>query len=105
MTYAYDNLNRITSASQTGNALSFTWDALGRHLTQAVPQGIDAAGFGDLAEENGPGATTPRRAPLDTRREGTCPLRTGVTGKRGKPRPWTGFYAIRGRWSLNAACS
>jgi YD repeat-containing protein len=39
VTIAYDLLNRATSASQTGNALSFTWDALGRNLTQVGPQG------------------------------------------------------------------
>ncbi len=39
VSYGYDNLGRITSASQTGNALSFTWDALSRNLTQAGPQG------------------------------------------------------------------
>jgi YD repeat-containing protein len=39
VTIAYDLLNRLTSASQTGNALSFTYDALGRNLTQVGPQG------------------------------------------------------------------
>jgi RHS repeat-associated protein len=39
VTYAYDLLGRLTSASQTGHALSFTYDALGRQLTQSGPQG------------------------------------------------------------------
>lgn len=39
VTYAYDNFGRLTSASQTGNSLSLTWDALGRQLTEAGPQG------------------------------------------------------------------
>jgi YD repeat-containing protein len=47
--YSYDLLGRMTSASQSGNALSFTYDALGRNLTQVGPQGTvnyeyDAAG-------------------------------------------------------------
>ena len=37
--YGYDILGRLTSAHQTGNALSFTYDALGRNLTQVGPQG------------------------------------------------------------------
>jgi RHS repeat-associated protein len=39
VTYGYDNLGRLTSASQTGNPLSFTYDALSRNLTQVGPQG------------------------------------------------------------------
>jgi RHS repeat-associated protein len=39
VTCAYDLLGRLTGASQTGNALSFTYDALGRNLTQVGPQG------------------------------------------------------------------
>jgi RHS repeat-associated protein len=39
VTFAYDNLGRLTSASQTGSALSFTYDAFGRNLTQTGPQG------------------------------------------------------------------
>lgn len=39
VTFAYDNLGRLTSASQTGNVQSFTYDALGRNLTQTGPQG------------------------------------------------------------------
>jgi YD repeat-containing protein len=42
-------LGRITSASQTGNALSFTWDALGRNLTQVGPQGTVTSAW-DLAD-------------------------------------------------------
>ena len=49
VTYGYDNLGRLASASQTGSSLSFTYDALGRNLTQVGPQGTvtsqwDAAG-------------------------------------------------------------
>lgn len=43
ITYAYDALSRLTSASQTGNAVSFTYDALSRNLTQAGPQGTVAS--------------------------------------------------------------
>ncbi|CAM5373689.1 RHS repeat-associated protein OS=Sphingobium scionense OX=1404341 GN=GGQ90_002153 PE=4 SV=1 [Sphingobium scionense] len=39
VTYGYDLLGRQISASQTGNALSFTYDALDRNLTQAGPLG------------------------------------------------------------------
>jgi RHS repeat-associated protein len=39
VTYVYDLLGRLTSASQTGHVLSFTYDALGRQLTQSGPQG------------------------------------------------------------------
>lgn len=39
VTYAYDNLGRLTSAAQTGNSLSFSYDALSRNLTQVGPQG------------------------------------------------------------------
>jgi RHS repeat-associated protein len=48
VTYAYDNLGRVTSASQTGNALSFGWDALSRKLTEAGPQGTVGFAY-DLA--------------------------------------------------------
>ncbi|MBV9929752.1 MAG: RHS repeat protein [Alphaproteobacteria bacterium] len=37
--YAYDLLNRMTSAATSAQTLSFTWDALGRNLTQVGPQG------------------------------------------------------------------
>ncbi|HYI64220.1 MAG TPA: RHS repeat-associated core domain-containing protein [Allosphingosinicella sp.] len=37
--YTYDLMNRMTGASQTGNALSFTFDALGHNLTQVGPRG------------------------------------------------------------------
>ncbi|MBU0832117.1 MAG: hypothetical protein KKH33_07005 [Alphaproteobacteria bacterium] len=39
VTYGYDLLGRMTSASQTGNVLGFTYDALGRNLSQTGPQG------------------------------------------------------------------
>ncbi|MDP9421335.1 MAG: RHS repeat-associated core domain-containing protein [Pseudomonadota bacterium] len=48
--YSYDNLGRLRSAAKTtGETLSFTYDALGRNLTQTGPQGTicsnwDAAG-------------------------------------------------------------
>src|SRR5690606_35177113 len=32
VTYSYDSRGRLTSASQTGNSLSFTYDALNRNL-------------------------------------------------------------------------
>ncbi len=48
VTYAYDNLGRITSASQSGNALSFTYDALGRKLTEVGPQGTVSSQY-DIA--------------------------------------------------------
>jgi RHS repeat-associated protein len=37
--YTYDALGRMTGASQTGNSLSFTFDALNRELTEVGPQG------------------------------------------------------------------
>lgn len=37
--YGYDLLSRVISASQSGNALSFTYDALSRNLTQTGPLG------------------------------------------------------------------
>ena len=48
VSYAYDNLGRLTSASQTGNALSFTYDALNRNLTQVGPEGTVSSEW-DLA--------------------------------------------------------
>jgi RHS repeat-associated protein len=39
VTFAYDAMSRMISASQTGNSLGFTFDALGRNLTQIGPQG------------------------------------------------------------------
>lgn len=39
VTYAYDTLGRMTGASQTGHALTFTYDALGRNLTQTGAAG------------------------------------------------------------------
>ncbi|MBA3512325.1 RHS repeat-associated core domain-containing protein [Sphingomonas sp.] len=37
--YAYDNLGRLTAAVKGGISLSFTYDALGRNLTQVGPHG------------------------------------------------------------------
>lgn len=48
VTYAYDNLGRLTSASQTGNSISFSYDALSRNLTQVGPQGTVTSDW-DLA--------------------------------------------------------
>jgi RHS repeat-associated protein len=48
--YLYDKDNRLTAASQTGTSLSFTYDALGRNLTQIGPQGTVSFGY-DLAGE------------------------------------------------------
>lgn len=48
VTYGYDNLGRLTSASQTGSNLSFTYDALSRNLTQVGPYGTAASEW-DLA--------------------------------------------------------
>ncbi|MCW2404420.1 RHS repeat-associated protein [Sphingobium sp. B1D7B] len=42
ISYDYDLLGRMTSASQTGNALGFTYDALGRNLSQTGPHGTVA---------------------------------------------------------------
>lgn len=47
--YSYDLQGRMTGASQSGSALTFTYDALGQNLTQVGPQGTvtsyyDAAG-------------------------------------------------------------
>jgi RHS repeat-associated protein len=39
VTYAYDLLGRMTSASTSAQTLTFTYDALGRNLTQAGPLG------------------------------------------------------------------
>jgi RHS repeat-associated protein len=48
VTYGYDNLDRPTSANQTGNALSFAYDALSRKLTEVGPQGTATSEY-DLA--------------------------------------------------------
>jgi RHS repeat-associated protein len=45
VTYGYDNLGRLTSASQTGNALSFGYDALSRMTSQGGPQGTMSSQF------------------------------------------------------------
>lgn len=39
VSYGYDLLGRLTSASQPGYAVSFSYDALGRNLTQVSPLG------------------------------------------------------------------
>lgn len=39
VSYGYDLFGRLTSASQTGNALTLSYDALGRNLTQVGPLG------------------------------------------------------------------
>lgn len=49
VTYAYDNLNRLTSASKGGISSGFTYDALGRNLTQVGPQGTVTSEW-DLAD-------------------------------------------------------
>jgi RHS repeat-associated protein len=36
VSYGYDNLGRMTSANQTGNNLTFNWDALSRKTSEAV---------------------------------------------------------------------
>ena len=48
ISYAYDNFDRPTSASQSGNALSFTWDALSRRPNEGRPQGTATSDY-DLA--------------------------------------------------------
>lgn len=48
VTLGYDNLGRLTSASQTGNALSFSYDALGRNINQTGPLGTMVSQY-DLA--------------------------------------------------------
>jgi len=48
VSYGYDLLGRLTSASQTGHALGFTWDALGRNLDQTGPLGTVSSEW-DLA--------------------------------------------------------
>ena len=48
VSYGYDLLGRLTSASQTGHALSFTYDALGRRRTETGPMGTVASEW-DLA--------------------------------------------------------
>jgi RHS repeat-associated protein len=45
VTYGYDNLGRLTSASQTGNALSFTYDALSHKTGETGPQGTTSFGY------------------------------------------------------------
>lgn len=49
VSYSYDLLGHLTGASQTGNALTFGFDALGRNISQSGPLGTmsyqyDAAG-------------------------------------------------------------
>ncbi|WP_162806480.1 RHS repeat-associated core domain-containing protein [Sphingosinicella terrae] len=48
VTYGYDLLGRMTSASTTAQTLSFTYDALGRNLTQVGPFGTAISAY-DLA--------------------------------------------------------
>jgi len=45
ITYSYDLLGRMTGASQSGSALTFTYDALGRNLTQVGPQGTVTSSY------------------------------------------------------------
>ncbi len=44
-TYAYDLLNRPTSAVQNSQTVGFTYDALGRNLTQSGPLGTVGYGY------------------------------------------------------------
>jgi RHS repeat-associated protein len=48
VTFAYDNLGRLTSASQTGSSVSLTYDALSRKLTETGPNGTMTSAY-DLA--------------------------------------------------------
>jgi RHS repeat-associated protein len=48
VSYGYDLLGRLTSASQSGHALGFTWDALGRRRTETGPMGTVTSDW-DLA--------------------------------------------------------
>lgn len=48
VSYAYDNLGRLTSASKTGSSTSFTYDALSRKTTEVGPQGTVTSTY-DLA--------------------------------------------------------
>jgi RHS repeat-associated protein len=48
MTYGYDLLGQLTSASRTGHSLTFTYDALGRVLDQTGPLGTLASEY-DIA--------------------------------------------------------
>jgi RHS repeat-associated protein len=50
VSYAYDNLDRPTSASQTGNGVSTSWDALSRKTAETGPQGTTSFAY-DLAGE------------------------------------------------------
>jgi RHS repeat-associated protein len=45
VTNNYDLIGRLTSSNQTGNALSFTYDALNRNLTQVGPLGAITAAW------------------------------------------------------------
>lgn len=45
VSYGYDALGRLTSASQIGNNLSFSWDALGRKVAETGPQGTVASTY------------------------------------------------------------
>jgi RHS repeat-associated protein len=50
VTYGYDNLNRLTSATQTGNALSFGYDALSRKTSEGGANGTTTFAY-DAADE------------------------------------------------------
>ncbi len=50
VTYVYDGFSRLTSATQTGNAPSFGWDALGRMTSESGPHGTTSFAY-DLANE------------------------------------------------------
>ncbi len=45
VTYAYDNLGRVTGASQPGHAITWSWDALGRLTAQTDPFGTYGFGY------------------------------------------------------------
>lgn len=45
VTYGYDGFSRLTSASQTGNALSFGWDALGHMTSEGGPHGTTSFAY------------------------------------------------------------
>ena len=49
ISYVYDNLGRLTSATQTGTSLTFTYDALSRNLNEVGPLGTTSSTY-DLAD-------------------------------------------------------
>jgi len=92
VSYIYDNLGRMTSATLAGHALSFTYDALGRKLTEANSLGTATFAYSpanQITQTVRTGDTyafTPLASGTTTRRPSTS-VKFGMTHETSLRRP------------------